>query len=128
MSDTAASLGYLESAKTASTAADINAQMALARGAAESERIRRVGRRQEGAIVAAVGKAGVTLSGSARLAMAEAIRVSREDAMAAEFTAQRSAMARRLKGKSQVTAARSKIASSILSDATRGYVTYKEYE
>jgi len=124
MSQTATALGRYESAKTSVTVADINAQMDLARGREQSQRIRRAGEREQGAIVSAVGKAGVTMSGSARLAIAEAIKVNKEDALAAEFSAERMAMARRMRAQGQKRSALAAIPASMLSDGVTAYFAF----
>lgn len=124
MSETAAAIGRYHAAKTSVTVADINAQMDIARGREESGRIRRAGERQQGQIVSAVGKSGVTMSGSARAAIAEAIQVNREDALAVEFTAERSAMARRLAAKSQKRSALAAIPMAVTSDIATGMMMF----
>lgn len=67
--------------------AEFESTIELARGREEGRRIRRAGDFQQGEIRANIGKSGVQLTGSAKLALFEAIRVNEADALQAEFNA-----------------------------------------
>lgn len=128
MSESAEAIGYLQQGQAIGSAADINAQLALSRGAKEAEQIHQRGDRHVGKMRAAIGKAGVAMSGSAKLAITEAIRTSKEDALQAQFNAEREAIIQRSKARSARSAAKLRAASTLVQGGIGYYMDHKSLE
>lgn len=91
-------LGNVSQGRAQKKASEFEATIELARGREEGRRIRRAGDFQQGEIRANIGKSGVQLTGSAKLALFESIRVNEADALQAELNSRNRSAAIRAGG------------------------------
>jgi hypothetical protein len=128
MSEAGQAIGLLAQGEAAKSAGDLNTQLAIAKGQEDAARIREVGEKQQGKIISAIGKAGVTMSGSAKVALAEAIRVNKEDVLQTQFNAEREAIMQRHRGRAARIASRISAATTLVQGGLGAYIGYEAYK
>ena len=102
---------------SAARAADITADLQLAKGQEEAQLIRRRGRKEQGAIRVSAAKGGVAMSGSARLALEEAIANNVSDAIQTEYNSRLNARMTRWKGRQAKRAGNLRAAGILMASA-----------
>lgn len=107
-------LGSIGQSNAIAQAAEYNAAIARAEGAAEEARLRREARRTMGSIRSGIGKSGVTTEGTPLLVLAESAQLAELDALTARWNGENQANLYQSKARAAKAAIPFNVGSSLL--------------